>query len=72
LFAGIKEFVGLEEVIRLDFLVSLFAEILGTFLLVLVGCSSCITWAANVPPSVLHIAFTFGLAVASLAQVSYR
>ncbi|EZA53991.1 Aquaporin AQPAe.a [Ooceraea biroi] len=63
-----KEFVGLEEVTRLDFLVSLFAEILGTFLLVLIGCASCITWVANMPPSVLHIAFTFGLAVASLAQ----
>ncbi|XP_026830207.1 aquaporin AQPAn.G isoform X2 [Ooceraea biroi] len=65
---GMKEFVGLEEVTRLDFLVSLFAEILGTFLLVLIGCASCITWVANMPPSVLHIAFTFGLAVASLAQ----
>ncbi|XP_025075694.1 aquaporin AQPAn.G isoform X1 [Pogonomyrmex barbatus] len=63
---GMKEFVGLEEVTKLDFLVMLFAEILGTFLLVLIGCASCITWATS--PNVLHIAFTFGLAVASLAQ----
>ncbi|KYN03189.1 Aquaporin AQPAn.G [Cyphomyrmex costatus] len=63
-----KEFVGLEEITKLDFLVMLFAEILGTFLLVLLGCASCISWDMT-PPSVLHIAFTFGLAVASLAQV---
>lgn len=67
-----KEFVGLEEVTKLDFLVMLFAETLGTFLLVLIGCASCITWVAAAPPTVLHIAFTFGLAVASLAQVSPR
>ncbi|XP_012535961.1 aquaporin AQPAn.G isoform X2 [Monomorium pharaonis] len=63
-----KEFVGLEEVTKLDFLVMLFAEILGTFLLVLIGCASCISWIVAMPPNVLHIAFTFGLAVASLAQ----
>lgn len=65
-----KEFVGLEEVAKLNFLVVLFAEALGTFLLVLIGTASCITWVAETPPTVLHIAFTFGLAVASLAQVS--
>lgn len=65
---GMKEFVGLEEVTKLDFLVMLFAEILGTFLLVLIGCASCISWS-EIDPSTLHIAFTFGLAVASLAQV---
>ncbi|CAL1689385.1 unnamed protein product [Lasius platythorax] len=65
---GVKEFIGLEEVTKLDFLVMLFAEILGTFLLVLIGCASCITWL-DIPPTVLHIAFTFGLAVASLAHV---
>ncbi|XP_039313577.1 aquaporin AQPAn.G isoform X2 [Solenopsis invicta] len=63
-----KEFVGLEEVTKLDFLVMLIAEILGTFLLVLIGCASCISWIVTMPPNVLHIAFTFGLAVASLAQ----
>ncbi|XP_012223996.1 aquaporin AQPAn.G isoform X2 [Linepithema humile] len=65
-FRRVKEFVGLEEVSRLEFLVMLFAEVLGTFLLVLIGCASCIKWATT--PNVLHIAFTFGLAVASLAQ----
>ncbi|KZC10666.1 Aquaporin AQPAe.a [Dufourea novaeangliae] len=64
-----KDFVGLEEVTKVDFLVMMFAEALGTFLLVLIGCASCITWTVSNPPTVVHIAFTFGLAVASLAQV---
>ncbi|XP_011883195.1 PREDICTED: aquaporin AQPAn.G isoform X2 [Vollenhovia emeryi] len=66
-YRRMKEFVGLEEVTKLDYLVMLFAEILGTFLLVFIGCASCIPNNANIP-AVLHIAFTFGLAVASLAQ----
>ncbi|XP_076674414.1 aquaporin AQPAn.G isoform X2 [Andrena cerasifolii] len=64
-----KDFVGLEEVAKVEFLVMLFAEALGTFLLVLIGCASCITWTPGNPPTVVHIAFTFGLAVASLAHV---
>lgn len=71
LVAGAKDFVGLEEVTKVEFLVMLFAETLGTFLLVLIGCASCITWTVENPPTVVHIAFTFGLAVASLAHVSH-
>ncbi|XP_012350383.2 uncharacterized protein LOC105737327 [Apis florea] len=70
-FNRAKDFVGLEEVTKVEFLVMLLAETLGTFLLVLIGCASCITWTANNPPTVVHIAFTFGLAVASLAHVSH-
>ncbi|XP_017886050.1 aquaporin AQPAn.G-like isoform X2 [Ceratina calcarata] len=66
---GAKDFVGLEEVTKVEFLVMLFAEALGTFLLVLLGCASCVTWTAANSPTVVHIAFTFGLAVASLAHV---
>nr|XP_003701708.2 PREDICTED: aquaporin isoform X1 [Megachile rotundata] len=64
-----KDFVGFEEVTKVEFLVMLFAEALGTFLLVLIGCASCVTWEPGSPPTVVHIAFTFGLAVASLAHV---
>ncbi|XP_057327910.1 aquaporin AQPAn.G-like isoform X1 [Microplitis mediator] len=64
-----KDFLGLEEVSKIEFLVPLFSEALGTFLLVLIGCASCITWEETKPPTVIHIAFTFGLAVAALAQV---
>ncbi|XP_043513406.1 aquaporin AQPAe.a isoform X2 [Frieseomelitta varia] len=65
----VKDFVGLEEVMKFEFLLKLFAETLGTLLLVLIGCASCITWTADNPPTVVHIAFTFGLAVASLVHV---
>ncbi|KAG8042607.1 hypothetical protein G9C98_005241 [Cotesia typhae] len=64
-----KDFLGLEEVSKIEFLVPLFSEALGTFLLVLIGCASCLTWDESQPPTVIHIAFTFGLAVAALAQV---
>ncbi|XP_051162343.1 aquaporin AQPAn.G isoform X2 [Leptopilina boulardi] len=70
--AHTKDFVGLEEVSKIEFLVPLFAEALGTFLLVLIGCASCISWSiigTAADPTVFHIAFTFGLAVATLAQV---
>ena len=60
--------MGVDEVTKVGFLVPLFAEFLGTALLVLIGCASCISWTEA--PSVLHIALTFGLAVASLAHVS--
>jgi aquaporin related protein len=43
------------------------AELLGTFFLVLVGCSSITPWDGS--PSVIQIAFTFGLAVATIVQV---
>ncbi|XP_044596531.1 aquaporin AQPAn.G-like isoform X1 [Cotesia glomerata] len=64
-----KDFLGLDEVSKIEFLVPLFSEALGTFLLVLIGCASCLTWDESHPPTVIHIAFTFGLAVAALAQV---
>ncbi|GFG31717.1 hypothetical protein Cfor_06277, partial [Coptotermes formosanus] len=44
------------------------AEFLGTFFLVLVGCSSITPLAGR--SSVIQIAFTFGLAVATIAQAS--
>ncbi|XP_023245227.1 aquaporin AQPAn.G-like [Copidosoma floridanum] len=62
---GAKDYVGLDEVTRISFLAPLFAETLGTCLLVIIGCASCLTW--DTPPTVLHIGMTFGFAVASLA-----
>ncbi|XP_016841799.1 aquaporin AQPAn.G isoform X2 [Nasonia vitripennis] len=62
-----KDYVGIDEVTKVGFLVPLFAEALGTCLLVIIGCASCINWGTA--PTVLHIALTFGLAVASLAHV---
>ncbi|KAJ8682720.1 hypothetical protein QAD02_018512, partial [Eretmocerus hayati] len=66
-----KDYVGVDEVTRVGFLLPLFAEALGTCLLVVMGCASCINWgdSAATAPSVMHIALTFGLAVATLAHV---
>lgn len=50
---------------------ALLAEFLGTFLLVAIGVGSTTTWL-DYSPSLVQIAFTFGLVVATLAQVSQR
>lgn len=48
----------------------LLAELAGTFLLVFIGVGSTIGgWGDNYAPPIVQIAFTFGLTVASLAQV---
>lgn len=66
---GARGFVGVEEVTKLGFLQMLFVEALGTFILVLIGCASCVRWSETELPTVIHIAFTFGLVVATLAQI---
>ncbi|XP_024942765.1 aquaporin AQPAe.a isoform X4 [Cephus cinctus] len=62
-----KAFVGVDEVTKIEFMIPLFAEVLGTCLLVFIGCASCNNW--NVEPTVPQIALTFGLTIASLAYV---
>lgn len=49
----------------------LFGEMIGTFLLVVIGVGSC-TGSIDWIPTVSQIAFTFGLTVATLAQVSLQ
>nr|CAD7441578.1 unnamed protein product [Timema bartmani] len=45
------------------------AEFLGTFLLVLIGCASTtVKWKDGYDPSMVQIALTFGLAVATIVQ----
>lgn len=46
------------------------AEFLGTFFLVAVGVSSTTSFE-DFKPSITQIAFTFGLVVATLAQVRF-
>nr|CAD7609249.1 unnamed protein product [Timema genevievae] len=49
------------------------AEFLGTFLLVLIGCASTtVKWKDGYDPSMVQIALTFGLAVATIVQVESR
>lgn len=61
-FIGISEFTQNRKIWRM-----LFAEMAGTFLLVIIGIGSC-TSSVDWSPSVPQIAFTFGLTVATLAQ----
>lgn len=51
----------------------LLAEFIGTFLLVSIGIASTTSgWAPGYKPEMIQIAFTFGLVVATLAQVKLR
>lgn len=60
---GLSEITDNKKIWRM-----LAAELLGTFLLVMIGCGSCITMTDESKPTHLQIAFTFGLIVATLAQ----
>ncbi|XP_069695853.1 aquaporin AQPAn.G isoform X2 [Periplaneta americana] len=64
--AGAKGVIGLHDITdNRNIWRMLSAEFLGTFFLVLVGCATILA----VPnPSIVQIAFTFGLAVATIAQ----
>lgn len=44
------------------------AELVGTALLVLLGCGSCLSWSAFAPPTPLQIAIAFGFIIASMVQ----
>lgn len=46
----------------------LLAELIGTMLLVIVGCGSCLSAPNASSPSVVQIALTFGLTVATIVQ----
>jgi len=64
---GAKSLIGTEDVRSIDsFWRAVLAEFVGTFILVAVGCGSCIAWDEK--PSVVHIALTFGFVIASLVQ----
>ncbi|XP_023708710.1 aquaporin AQPAn.G [Cryptotermes secundus] len=64
---GAKAVIGLHDITdNRNIWRMLSAEFLGTFFLVLVGCSSITPWDGS--PSVVQIAFTFGLAVATIVQ----
>lgn len=51
----------------------LLAEFIGTFLLVSIGIASTTAgWTPGYKPDTVQIAFTFGLVVATLAQVRFE
>lgn len=60
---------GMEELGSLGQLVKcVFAEFLGTAVLVLVGCGACTGWGENSGPTMVQIALAFGVTVATVAQ----
>ncbi|TMW40881.1 hypothetical protein DOY81_014039, partial [Sarcophaga bullata] len=61
-FVGITDITENKKIWRM-----LFGEMIGTFLLVVIGVGSC-TGSIDWIPTVPQIAFTFGLTVATLAQ----
>ncbi|XP_041377056.1 aquaporin-5-like [Gigantopelta aegis] len=57
---------SLDDIQSLRFWKAIAAEFLGTFLLVFVGCGSCITINDDAKPTVVQIALCFGLSVATI------
>lgn len=72
LFVGLQRFIGVSDITdNRKIWKILLAEFLGTFFLVSIGIASTTAgWAPGYAPSMVQIAFTFGLVVATLAAVS--
>lgn len=61
----LADWIGIKEVKNLALYKAVGAEFLGSLFLVLVGCGACLGVT-----NVVRIALTFGLTVATIAQVS--
>ena len=61
----LRAFIGIEETNNFLFWKAVIAEYIGTLFLVFVACGSCQPMS-----SVVQIALSFGLIVATMAQVS--
>ena len=67
-FAAWKPYIGVEETKQMPQTVfKLIAELIGTMFLVLVGCGSCFSNAAD-DAGYVRIALCFGVTVATIAQ----
>ncbi|XP_054721442.1 aquaporin AQPAe.a-like [Uloborus diversus] len=66
----IRTFCGIEELAYMNQLTkAVFAEFLGTAILVLVGCGSCVAgWDETYSPTIVQISLAFGVTVATVAQ----
>lgn len=68
-----KEIVGVQDITdNRNIWRMLIAEFLGTLLLVSIGIASTTGWEKEYEPSIVQIALTFGLVVATVAQVSWH
>lgn len=67
-FPGLKRWMEGESTMKSTLLTGL-AEMIGTFILVFVGCMGCVS-GLGVVPFHLQITLTFGLAVMVVIQVS--
>lgn len=73
--SGVDRIIGVSDVTQNRKIGQiLLAEFLGTFFLVAIGIASTTGGWGDVPyaPTVVQIAFTFGLVVATLAQVNFQ
>lgn len=68
MFLGVKRWVQGESKVKTTLVAGL-AELVGTGMLVFLGCMGCIAGLGVVPPH-LQITLTFGLAVMVVIQVS--
>lgn len=68
MFLGLKGWVQGESKVKTTLIAGL-AELIGTGMLVFLGCMGCIAGLGVVPPH-LQITLTFGLAVMVVIQVS--
>ncbi|CAL8131577.1 unnamed protein product [Orchesella dallaii] len=66
---GFAEMSGITEVLRDRYIwKALLAELLGTLILVFVGCGSCIASSGGGSAAYVQIALSFGITVATIAQ----
>ncbi|KAF7283397.1 hypothetical protein GWI33_000726 [Rhynchophorus ferrugineus] len=67
--SGAESIIGVSDITEnRSIWTALIAEFVGTFLLVAIGCGSCIAISASRVSSEVQIALTFGLIVAAMAQ----
>jgi len=65
---SLAEMSGLTELMKdRNIWKALLAELLGTMILVFVGCGSCTNWNGD-KPSIVQISLAFGITVATMAQ----
>lgn len=70
-FTGVDTVIGISDITdNSNIWRSLVGEFLGTLMLVLIGCGSVIAIGTS-GPSFVQIGLTFGLVVATMAQVSF-